>query len=211
MKQPIPRSSDKTFELIKEIPGKLIDHKKQLIIDDIKKLSECGNWTTPIESYFFLAMYYQVHINNYQDKFPCDLNEFDIYFTDYFNTAENLNKHILDLNKKNKPIHTVSVISQHRVGKYTADFLLNIHWYDENHNVMIHLKYLIECDGKDYHEQNYEQVEKAKKRNRYLQSLGYRVFYFTGKELYNNPFLCAKEIIDASNNELKEIIWREYV
>ncbi|MDQ3254286.1 MAG: endonuclease domain-containing protein [Acidobacteriota bacterium] len=52
---------------------------------------------------------------------------------------------------------------------------------------------IVECDGHDFHEKRKEQAAKDKRRDRILQSLGYRVFRFTGSEIHNDAIACAIE------------------
>lgn len=56
-------------------------------------------------------------------------------------------------------------------------------------------KIAIECDGKQYHTAiNYAKNDKNK--NYYLEKRGWRVFRFTGSEIYRNSRKCVDEIID---------------
>lgn len=53
---------------------------------------------------------------------------------------------------------------------------------------------IIECDGHAFHEKTPEQAQKDKERDRYLQKLGYRVFHYTGREIWRDVFKCAHEV-----------------
>jgi very-short-patch-repair endonuclease len=55
--------------------------------------------------------------------------------------------------------------------------------------------FIVECDGHDFHEKTKQQAQRDKQRERNLIAAGYTVIRFTGSEIYNNPYKCAKEII----------------
>lgn len=76
---------------------------------------------------------------------------------------------------------------QHKIGDYRVDFMLRSEWLD--------LSIVIECDGHDFHEKTKEQAARDKKRDRYLQSMGFKVFRFSGSEIWKDPFTCAQEIV----------------
>lgn len=54
---------------------------------------------------------------------------------------------------------------------------------------------IVECDGHDFHERTKEQAARDRQRDRVFQTEGYKVFRFTGSELYANPFGCALEVM----------------
>lgn len=61
---------------------------------------------------------------------------------------------------------------------------------------------IVECDGHDFHERTKEQAIRDRARDRAFQAAGIPVFRFTGSEIYNNPFACAREV----RNFLRKII-----
>lgn len=70
----------------------------------------------------------------------------------------------------------------------------------------IRKRLIVECDGHDFHEKTKEQAARDKRRDRTLQALGYKVFRFTGSEVYKDAIACAKEvftgfIIDTGTSE----------
>lgn len=67
------------------------------------------------------------------------------------------------------------------IGPYRVDFLVTFNG----------VKYVIECDGHDFHERTKEQAQKDKKRDRDLQNLGYKVFRFTGSEIWTSRGKCV--------------------
>lgn len=56
---------------------------------------------------------------------------------------------------------------------------------------------VVECDGHDFHERTKEQAAKDKSRDRALQTAGYKVFRYTGSEIWANPVKCATEVANC--------------
>jgi len=93
---------------------------------------------------------------------------------------------------------------QKKIGKYRVDFLLTFsgvrQWEkDSNGNytpmVKIMNTMVIECDGHDYHEKTKEQAKRDKSRDRVLQSVGYKIYHFTGSEIFQDNMKCAEQVI----------------
>lgn len=57
-------------------------------------------------------------------------------------------------------------------------------------------KLAIECDGHEFHEKTKEQVKRRNQRDLVLKRNGIDVIHFSGSQIYNDPFTCAKEVID---------------
>lgn len=55
---------------------------------------------------------------------------------------------------------------------------------------------IVECDGHDFHEKTKEQARRDKRRDRYFQSLGYKVLHFTGSEIWADPSEVAQEVLN---------------
>jgi very-short-patch-repair endonuclease len=88
----------------------------------------------------------------------------------------------------------LTLIPQHKEARYKLDFL-----YIEGD-----IKFAIELDGSRYHSTR-EQMTRDYVRQRYLQSLGYEVIRFTGKEIKQDVGKCVNDFI-----ELKNIILEKY-
>lgn len=73
---------------------------------------------------------------------------------------------------------------------YRVDFLICAVFLGRNRQVVV------ECDGHDFHERTKQQARKDKQRDRDLIQAGYEVIRFTGSEIYENPFICARQIND---------------
>ena len=86
----------------------------------------------------------------------------------------------------------VDIEPQWSVGTYRADFKMQLVNYEicETKDEV-----LIELDGHKFHDKDETQRRYEKKRDRYLQSQGYRVLHFTGKEVTDDPYRVAQEAI----------------
>lgn len=65
--------------------------------------------------------------------------------------------------------------------RYIVDF------YNEESNL------IIECDGHDFHQKTKKQVVYDNQREYNLKMAGYNIVRFSGSQIYNEPFKCAKE------------------
>lgn len=82
--------------------------------------------------------------------------------------------------------HGVTVTPQKIIGKYRVDFLI------ETTDGPI----VIECDGHDFHEKTKEQAQNDKARDRNLQAAGFRVYRFTGSEIWKTEGKCLFDVIN---------------
>ena len=57
-------------------------------------------------------------------------------------------------------------------------------------------KLLVECDGHNYHNKTKDQVKRDNERDYNLKLAGYDILRFSGSQIYNDPFKCAKEIYE---------------
>lgn len=73
---------------------------------------------------------------------------------------------------------------------YRVDFSIPVLYKNESEH-----HFIIECDGHDFHEKTKQQAQRDRQRERNLIAAGYTVIRFTGSEIYNSPYKCAKEII----------------
>jgi very-short-patch-repair endonuclease len=89
----------------------------------------------------------------------------------------------------------VQIVPQKVVGPYRLDFAIRV----RNAYGAYHF-FAVECDGHDFHEKTKRQAAHDRRRDRFLQSSGYRVYRFTGSEIYADPKKCADEIGAAVSN-----------
>ena len=108
----------------------------------------------------------------------------------------------------------LQIFPQFEIGPYRVDFLIK--WCDtlykeengidrifiQNTSPGLIDRLVVECDGHDGHERSEEDRRREKKRDRELMIAGYRVFHYTGKEITDDPFGVASEIISNVTNIL---------
>lgn len=96
------------------------------------------------------------------------------------------------------------VIPQASIGKYRVDFLiavwdpLDAEWADAStvkYDPDLWKFLVVECDGHDFHERTKEQAARDRRRDREMSLAGYRVFRFTGSELWRDPIKCATDVV----------------
>lgn len=72
---------------------------------------------------------------------------------------------------------------------YIADFVIVAH----NTNTHDLVNFVVECDGHDFHQKTKKQVERDNMRNRNMALNGYPIIRFSGSEIYDHSYLCARE------------------
>ncbi len=77
-------------------------------------------------------------------------------------------------------------------GRYRLDFAL----LDDGN-----MKIAIEADGHEFHERTKDQAERDKRRDRYLQSDGWKVLRFTGSEIHRDAAKCVAEVMRIAGAE----------
>ncbi|MBB03981.1 MAG: hypothetical protein CML03_00405 [Pseudooceanicola sp.] len=82
----------------------------------------------------------------------------------------------------------VQIIPQLKVNIWRVD--LAVCWWSYGSFARV----AIECDGRDFHAITPEQVERDKRRDRDLMQYGWPVLRFSGSEIAENVFRCAKEV-----------------
>jgi very-short-patch-repair endonuclease len=65
---------------------------------------------------------------------------------------------------------------------------------------------VVECDGHAFHERTKEQAARDKSRDRDLQERGYRVFRFTGSEIFANMYDCAHSVLESALGQAVDAI-----
>jgi very-short-patch-repair endonuclease len=99
----------------------------------------------------------------------------------------------------------LSIDPQRKIGKFRVDFAVSYHccaWANsggrpgDSKVLDCGKTIVIECDGHEWHERTEKERRYEKKRDRFLQSKGYEVFHYTGKEVTDDPFKVAEEILD---------------
>jgi len=97
-------------------------------------------------------------------------------------------------------LHGLGILPQEKIGKYRVDFLITKHFIDHKIHAQAEKSVIVECDSQTWHERTEKERRYEKRRDRYLQTKGYEIFHYTGKEIMENPFKIAKEAIDFIYN-----------
>jgi hypothetical protein len=91
-------------------------------------------------------------------------------------------------------------------GRYRADFVITNEWLEEGPNPQAiestqkmmdyrgPIRIVVETDGHDFHEKSKEQASRDRRRDRELQTAGWKVLRFTGSEVWADPRACVAQI-----------------
>lgn len=106
----------------------------------------------------------------------------------------------------------IRVTPQCKIGTYIVDYLLTQEGrYDAIAGSYSESKQLVvELDGHAFHDRNERQRRYEKKRDRYMQKLGYTIYRYTGAEICADPFKAAIEcmcfFVGNDEQELRELV-----
>lgn len=139
------------------------------------------DYESPIEQIMASAMCALIAVDHSQIGFVCDRREINHKAAREFVNAQPL---------------WAYVFPQTVIGQYRADFFIA---YRRGLNAVGGI--VVECDGHEFHEKTKQQVARDKARDRALQTEGYRVFRFTGSEIWRNPIACAAEVLDFASGQ----------
>ena len=90
----------------------------------------------------------------------------------------------------------LTIVPQRKIGSYRADFMVGWHKYQAaNTGASMFREVVVECDSTAFHERTELERRLEKRRDRYMQKLGLKVFRYTGKEILSDPYKIAAEII----------------
>lgn len=87
------------------------------------------------------------------------------------------------------------IVRQHRIGPYMADFYLEWLRGHGEEGAKPFRSVVVECDGTAFHERTEDERRREKRRDRYMQKLDLKVFRYTGKEILEDPYQIAKEVL----------------
>lgn len=87
----------------------------------------------------------------------------------------------------------VHVSTQHRVGKYRADFLVQQFGMAPED---VCSPVIVELDGHAFHDKDKQQRSYEKRRDRDFVRAGYRVVHFTGSDVVADPYAVAFEVLE---------------
>ena len=104
--------------------------------------------------------------------------------------------------KWSEPIETPSgtfldgifIDPQRKINRYRVDFYICFSiplWEGCEYKKSL----IVECDSQAFHDRTESERRYEKRRDRFLSKNGYTVFHYTGKEIFDNPFKVASEIL----------------
>ena len=158
------------LKFLEQSSSKYAEIKKQEFVENILAEILEKNITSPIEKMFYISFHVLTSLAGESVNSP------DIVYDD-FSVETGYGLHIYP---------------QHKIGKYTVDFLLTYHPETKKQNTK---KVVVELDGHDFHDKDKSQRAYEKARDRYLVSEGYSVLHYTGSELVNNPHQVVCEAV----------------
>lgn len=83
---------------------------------------------------------------------------------------------------------------------YRVDFYIPVIYENQES-----IRFVVECDGHEFHQKTKEQVEKDNIRMRDLQKEGYEIIRFSGTEVWHKPRKCATEVLNIILSKCKYI------
>lgn len=99
-------------------------------------------------------------------------------------------------------IDVVSIKNQDEITSngnvYRSDFMITVDY--SLPNGIECARFVVECDGHDYHEKTKSQVVRDNKRSRDLLADGYIVVRFSGSEIHRSPYDCVKDLMRIISN-----------
>ena len=150
------------------------DKKYTFLTDSTDILATCDS---PIEQLFYLAMVTESEVTGF-GKVHLDFNR-------YFWIEGG-----------------IDISAQVKIGKYIVDFVIKYAGTQlidaknfKTHNEKKMKSIVVELDGHEFHDKNEKQRRYEKKRDRFLQKQGYKVFHYTGTEIFLDPFAAAQECL----------------
>lgn len=167
---------ENVVELLEKSSHIVAKHEEETFFDSTYcDLTDCES---PIEQIFLIAFKTMATINDFKPQY------FDVKRDIWIEAG-------------------VSIVTQARIGDYRVDFLLQYSGpaavVDAEHKTTISEQeqrcIVVELDGHRFHERDERQRRYEKRRDRTLQKLGYKVFHYTGSELFKAPFKVAAECL----------------
>lgn len=99
-------------------------------------------------------------------------------------------------------VFEIGIVPQWKAGDYRADFLVLLAIPNRRGGLAIR-RYVIECDGHEFHEKTKEQAQRDKARDRFFASIGARVFRYTGSEIFRNAGDLLRDLETAMANDIQ--------
>lgn len=105
---------------------------------------------------------------------------------------------------------SLAIQPQYTIGRYRADFLvtyghMNYSATEPTPKLSWRVcRAVVECDGHDYHERTKEQAKYDRTRDRDMQASGWKVYRYTGAELWADPLKCALEVVGRLRDDAEK-------
>lgn len=129
---------------------------------------------SPIEQILFIALLYNIKVNEFQEADPITIGNYDF-------------------------VYGIKIDPQETVGKYRVDFKVSMekYLYDRENNKFHNesKSVFVECDSQEWHERTEKERRYEKRRDRYFLKNNLKIFHYTGKEILTNPHSVAAEIL----------------
>ena len=167
-------------------------------IDRIDRNEDISNYLVDNVSLHLLALSSDAEMNFEESLIDCESPIEQLLSL----ALENLN--IKNIYKYNPFIDVVEIEKQKEIKsenkKYRVDFCIPVIYKNQENK-----RFIIECDGHEFHQKTKEQVERDNTRMRDLQKQGYEVIRFSGTEIWHRPHKCASDILNIILSKCKYI------
>jgi very-short-patch-repair endonuclease len=98
------------------------------------------------------------------------------------------------------PDYMLRIEPQAQLGEHRVDFCLTLDASIGTEQGQVRSatkRMVVECDGHDFHDRTKEQASRDRERDRLLQSFGFLVYRYTGRDIWNDVFKCAAEAVES--------------
>lgn len=141
--------------------------------------------------------YCEISVNQHKPENLMFITLCNIDYSDCKSPIEVIFKFAYDLIQCDEGFPDFSIYPQYEINiegkKYIADFVFIAEESIASGIYNYKYKLVIECDGHKFHEKTKEQVAYDNEREYAFKMAGYDVIRFSGSQIYNNPFRCAKQ------------------
>lgn len=142
--------------------------------------NECIAGDTPIERALFVALALEIEIGSHE------IESWKLVADEPFDKRHRFDRHAACL----------KIWAQADINGWAVDFVAGIQGHKEKPSYLV-----IECDGHDFHERTKEQAKRDRSRDRDVQAAGFKIFRFTGSEIWKDPCKCSDAVLEWAVNE----------
>lgn len=89
---------------------------------------------------------------------------------------------------------------------YRVDFYICVQYKNKKKDIVVEKKFIIECDGYEFHRRTKEEFDYESKRSRDLKKLGHEIISFSGREIMKSPYMCALDVINIIISKQDEVL-----